>query len=203
MPRSCKKSRQEFRSCRPLLCHRQPTQAYLVELTTIDVPEMIWACAGSAISMMNGNRCFPFDGDASFSEGVPASHLIPVRPAGRSPHSGHSLCSESTCRRSSGGIEQPPLRGRRCQELSALGKGIERLASEKASSADRLFSGDHDYAASPNIPSAPLRCAWSNPYALDEYRVPTGCNRRFLEIGNPSSPREKLSPPRAKAERSA
>ena len=60
-----------------------------------------------AISTMNGNRCFPFDGDASFSEGVHASHQIPVRPAGRSPHSGHSMCSESTCRRSSGGIEHP------------------------------------------------------------------------------------------------
>src|ERR1700722_10691990 len=77
------------------------------------------------------------------------------------------------------------------------------LAYEKASSADRLFSGDHDCAASPNIPSAPLRCACSNPYALDEYRVPTDCNRRFLESGNPSSPREKLSPLRAKVERSA
>ena len=153
--------------------------------------------------MMNGNRCFPFDGDASFSEGVPALHLIPR--ASRRPLS--TLWAFDVLRVNVPALlwrnRAPPLRGRRCQELSALGKGIERLASEKASSADRLFSGDHDYAASPNIPSAPLRCAWSNPYALDEYRVPTGCNRRFLEIGNPSSPREKLSPPRAKAERSA
>jgi hypothetical protein len=81
-------------------------------------------------------------------------------------------------------------------------EGIERLSSEKASSADRSFSGDHDCAATPNIPSAPLRCVCSNPYALDEFPVPTDCSRRFLENGNPSSLREKLSQLRAKVERS-
>jgi hypothetical protein len=32
------------------------------------------------------------------------------------------------------------------------------IQNYRRKTADRFFSGDHDYAASPNIPSARLRC---------------------------------------------